>query len=125
MKKDGLFEKGRAFEKRTGFLKSIKDQTPNVKIVTNLVGEMSRLAMDGQKPELYNESFGIIRTMNREDAEEIAEECKHTARFNVEEEEQDLYTCEGLVMHDKHKPEWYNENPVVIQARYEQDLKRL
>ena len=28
---------------------------------------------------------------------------------------------EGLVMDDKHKSEWYNENAVVIQAKYKQD----
>ena len=123
---------------------------------------MSRLAMDGQKPELYNEPFGVIRAMNREDVDEIAEECKRrdirhyydtsqdtvvdwpadgyeieiretglkaleligwvTARFNVEEEEEeDLYTCEGLVMRDEHQAEWYNENLVVIYAMYRRD----
>ena len=41
-----------------------------------LVGEMSRLAMDGQKTELFMEPFFIIRTMTREAAEEIVEECK-------------------------------------------------
>ena len=41
-----------------------------------LVGEMSRLAMDGQKTELFMELFVIIRTMTQEAAQEIVEECK-------------------------------------------------
>ena len=41
-----------------------------------LVGVMSRLAMDGQKTELFMEPFVIIRTMTQEAAEEIVEECK-------------------------------------------------
>ena len=151
-----LFEKVRVFE-------SYKRSISKRKIVTRLVGEMSRLAMDGQKTELFMEPFVIIRTMTREAAEKIVEECKRldiqyyydasqdgvedwpaggyeveiretglkgqelgswiTARFNVEE--QSLYTRKGLVMKDKHKPEWYNKNRVVIKARYERDAEEI
>ena len=47
-----------------------------------------------------------------------------TVRFDVEEE-QDLYMSEGLIMKDEHQAEWYNKNPVVIQARYERDFKEI
>ena len=39
-------------------------------------------------------------------------------KFNTEES---LNTYEGMIVRDEHKPEWYNENLIVIKARYRLD----
>ena len=119
-----------------------------------LVGEMSRLAMDGQKTELFMEPFVIIRTMTQEAAEEIVEECKRldiqyyydvsqdgvedwpAGGYEIELRETGLKCQElgawitarfndGLGIEDNHKPEWYNKNRIVIKALYEQDAKEI
>ena len=119
-----------------------------------LVGEMSRLAMDGQKTELFMEPFVVIRTMTQEAAEEIVEECKRldiqyyydasqdgvedwpAGGYEVEIRETGLKCQElgdwitarfndGLDIKDKHKPEWYNKNRIVIKALYEQHAEEI